>query len=56
MQSISYAFGAALRFACNKNKRGFQILNGAGSSEEKRRDIFAAVLDLDSTFPARTII
>jgi hypothetical protein len=70
LKSISHAFGSALRFACNKNKRGFQtqvanltsiskpnfnqILNGAGSSEEKRREIFAAVLDLDTTFPART--
>lgn len=70
MESISHAFGEALRFACNRNKRGFQtkvgnltsidkanfchILKGAGASEEKRRAILAVVLDLDPTFPART--
>ena len=70
MESISHAFGKALRFACNRNKRGFQtkvgnltsidkanfchILKGAGASEEKRRAILAVVLDLDPTFPART--
>jgi hypothetical protein len=70
MKSISHAFGEALRFACTRNKRGFQtkvgnltsidkanfchILKGAGSSEEKRRAILAVVLDLDPTFPART--
>lgn len=70
MNSINHAFGEALRFACAKNKRGFQtqvgnltaidkgylsnIIKGAGSSEEKRRAILAVVLDLDPTFPART--
>jgi len=70
MKSINHAFGEALRFACTKNKRGFQtkvgnltsidkanfshILKGAGSSEEKRRAILSVVLDLDPTFPART--
>jgi hypothetical protein len=70
MESISHAFGEALRFACDRNKRGFQtkvgnltsidkanfchILKGAGASEEKRRAILAVVLDLDPTFPART--
>ena len=68
MESISHTFGEALRFACNRNKRGFQtkvgnltsidkanfchILKGAGASEEKRRAIFAVVLDLDPTFHA----
>ncbi len=70
MQSIALTFSAALRFACDKDKRGFQtkvgnltsiskpnfchILKGAGASEEKRRAILAAVMDLDPTFPART--
>jgi len=70
MESINHAFGKALRFACAKNKRGFQtqvgsltaidkgylsnIIKGAGSLEEKRRAILAVVLDLDPTFPART--
>ncbi len=67
---IGRAFGETLRFACIKNKRGFQtkvgnltgiekanfshILKGAGSSEERRRAILLVVLDLDPTFPART--